>query len=579
MPPDLEPDFSKIPPPRPDSFFVAGDAAAYFQAGLAAESERRWADALAAYDACLAVDPAHADASNNKGNTLRALRRPDAALAAFERACELRPGEALFHNNRAVMLSQLHRHDEALDAADRALALDPAMARAHHNRAVALMAPETPWLAGDHLHQKMLVCDWSDFGSASTALCARIARGALAASPFALLSISDDPALQRTAAELWSRQFPRDDSLGPLAQRSGGKIRLGYFSQDFRVHPVASLIAGVIEAHDRADFEVVGFSYGPDTGDAMHQRLEKAFDRFIDIRGMSDRDVAVRAREMRIDIAVDLGGYTGTARTGVFALRAAPVQVNAIGYPGTVGHTEIDYIIADPVLIPPTERAFYTERVVDLACFQANDRSRAIADTTPPRSALGLPEDAFVFCSFNKSYKFNPPVFEGWMRILKQVDGSVLWLFAANETASASLRAHAAANGVDPARLVFALPLPQAEHLARHRAADLFLDTWPYNAHATTSDALWVGLPVLTRTGRSFAARDAASLLTAVRLPELVTTTLADYEALAVALARDPARLAALKAKLAINREASVLFDAARYTHDLENAYRRMVKA
>jgi protein O-GlcNAc transferase len=359
--------------------------------------------------------------------------------------------------------------------------------------------------------------------------------------------------------------------------RPGERIRLGYFSANFHIHPVAHLIAGLIEHHDRQRFEVIGYGFDEDDRSAMRRRLVGAFDRFVDIAEMPDRDAAQLIHDDAIDILVDLHGWTPDCRAKILAYRPAPIQVNYLGYPGTSGADFIDYIIVDRVVVPPDQRRYFSEQLVYLPdCYQCNDDRREIAERTPSRSECGLPETGFVFCCFNNNYKITPTFFDVWMRLLRAVPESVLWLYEANGLIRGNLRREAGARGVAQARLVFAERQPQAEHLARHRLADLFLDTLPYNAHTTASDALWAGLPVLTCAGDTFAGRVAGSLLKAVGLDELVTTSLVEYEAVALRLTRDAAELASLRERLARNRRTYPLFDTARYTRHLEAAYRKM---
>jgi predicted O-linked N-acetylglucosamine transferase (SPINDLY family) len=353
---------------------------------------------------------------------------------------------------------------------------------------------------------------------------------------------------------------------------------VGYFSADFKNHPVAFLIAELFEIHDRSQFETYAFSLA-EGADEMRGRLHKAFDHFIDAEARSDVEIAQVARDLGIDIAVDLSGFTQDSRTGIFAHRAAPIQVNYLGYPGTMGADYIDYIIADKTLIPPQSQQFYSEKIVYLPnSYQVNDRGRLISVRQFTRTELGLPENGFVFCCFNNNFKILPATFDGWMRILKSVKGSVLWLFQDNPRAVDNLRCEALNRGVEASRLIFAERMPLAEHLARHRQADLFLDTLPYNAHTTTSDALWTGLPVLTLMGESFASRVAASLLNAIGLPELITSSQEEYEALAIELALNPKKLADTKLKLANNRLTAPLFDTPLFAKNLEAAYIEIYK-
>jgi len=362
-------------------------------------------------------------------------------------------------------------------------------------------------------------------------------------------------------------------------RRQAGRIRLAYLSADLYNHATAHLMAELFERHDRTRFELIALSFGPDRRDAMRSRLASAFDRFIDVRHLGDEAIAAYARELGVDIAVDLKGFTIDARPGIFAWRAAPVQVSYLGYPGTLGMESMDYVIADRQLASLADAAFYSEKLVRLPySYQPNDTGRGIAAILPSRASQGLPEAGFVFCCFNNNYKISPAVWDIWMRLLHQVPGSVLWLLEGNELAVANLRAQAVRSGVAPQRLVFAARAPLDVHLARHRLADLFLDTLPYNAHTTASDALWAGLPVLTLKGHSFAGRVAASLLHAVGLPELVTHNAQDYEALALQLAGDPARLAGFCGKLAIQRDVAPLFDTQRLRLHLESAYEVMYR-
>ena len=353
-------------------------------------------------------------------------------------------------------------------------------------------------------------------------------------------------------------------------------MRLGYFSPDFRNHAVAYLTAELFETHDRDRFEVIAFSFGPEGEDEMRRRMRAAFDRFHDVGGLGDREVAALSRELRIDIAIDLAGHTQHSRTGIFAFRAAPIQVVYAGYLGTLGAPYMDYAIADPTIVPPASREFHAEKIAYLPAYQANDSRRAIASRRLERDELGLPQAGFVFCCFNGSYKIVPATFDRWMRILRQVAHSVLLLYVGSDAARSNLMEEAKRRGVDPSRLVFADALPREEYLARFRSADLFLDTLPYNAGTVASDALWAGLPVLTLMGESLASRIAASVLDAIGLPELVTRSPGEYEARAIELATNPAKLAELKARLERNRATTPLFDTRSFTRNLEAAYLEM---
>jgi predicted O-linked N-acetylglucosamine transferase (SPINDLY family) len=349
-------------------------------------------------------------------------------------------------------------------------------------------------------------------------------------------------------------------------------------SADFRQHPMSYLMAEIFERHDRSRFEVTAISIGPDDGSPMRRRLETAFAHFIDARTFTDERIAGLIEQSGIDILVDLMGFTKGSRTAIVARRPAPVQVNYLGFPGTMGTPHIDYVIADRVVIPDAQRALFSEKVAYLPFSYYPNGREPHGDKAVARADVGLPDGAFVFCCFNNSFKILPDVFDAWMRILSEVEGSVLWLLEDNEMASANLRKEAAVRGVAAERLIFAKRVPPADHLARHRCADLFIDTLPYNAHTTALDALWQGLPVVTRAGETFAGRVAASLLTALDLPELIVETAEDYERLAVELARQPERLAAFKQKLDSNRSTTPMFDTELFTRQLENAYTMMVE-
>ena len=435
------------------------------------------------------------------------------------------------------------------------------------------------WIYGDLIHAKMKICSWSDLLEYSENIARKVLANEQITSPFPMLSLIDDSLLHKRSSEIYTRtKYPFNPALGPLLKRpKSQQIRIGYFSADFHNHATGYLMAELFELHDKSQFELIGFSFGPIKNDEMRQRLEKSFDYFIEVGNKSDIETAQLSRSLNIDIAVDLKGFTKDLRAGIFAHRAAPIQVNYLGYPGTMGADYIEYIIADKTLIPLDAQSCYSEKVVYLPnSYQVNDRGRLISERQFTRLELGLPEDRFVFCCFNNNYKILPATFDGWMRILKAVEGSVLWLLQDNLWAVENLKKEAQKQGIDAKRLVFADRMPLSEHLARHCQANLFLDTFPYNAHTTASDALWTGLPVLTLMGQSFASRVAASLLNAMGSPELVTNTREEYEALAIELAMNPKKLADIKLKLTNNRLTTPLFDTPLFARHLESAYIKM---
>jgi len=424
------------------------------------------------------------------------------------------------------------------------------------------------------------MCDWSDFAGSCAQLLGAVDQGRAAALPFQLLATPASPEQQLLVARLYAaRKFGAARTPLWRGERyAHRRIRVAYLSADLRDHPITALTAGLFERHDRTRFETVAISFKSDSHNQVRARLSALFDRFIDASRMSDLGVARLVRELEIDIAVDLNGHTEGSRPNVFAWRPAPVQVNYLGYAATLGAPAWDYIVADRFVIAESEHGHYDEKVVYLpGSFMVNDSGRNISARTPSRAEAGLPENGFVFCCFNNSFKITPDVFDVWMRLLGGVAGSVLWLSASNATAVVNLRREAERRGVAPDRLIFAPRVPLNEdHLARLRLADLFVDTLYYNAHATAADALWAGVPVLTCPGATFASRVAGSLLGAVGLPELVTNSLEGYEALALRLARDPVCLAALRQQLARNRDLAPLFDTDRFTRNIEAAYTTM---
>ena len=525
---------------------------------------KKYAEALEACDRALSLKPEYAEAWSNKGVTLHDLKRFDEAIAHFDKALSLKSDYHEALSNKGVTLHELKRYDEAI---------------AHYDRALSLKK-DMDWVAGDLLHTKMKICSWLGLTGSLQDVSKKVKAKGRAAHPFYLLALNDDASLHKNSSEIYAQdKYPCNPILGPIFKGpEKKKIRIGYFSADFRSHAVSFLTAELFELHDKNRFEITAFSFGADDKSPIRLRLSQAFNQFIDVRGKSDQEVALLARELEIDIAVDLGGHTNDSRTGIFAYRAAPIQVSYIGYLGTMGVEYYDYLLADKIIIPSGSEHLYAEKIAYLPSYQVNDRKRKISDKAFTRHELGLPATGFVFCCFNNNYKILPPTFNSWMQILRAVEGSVLFLYAENQWAEANLKKEAEARGVDSARLVFGASIPTDEYLARYRVCDLFLDTFPYNAGTTASDALWAGLPVLTLMGKSFASRMAASLLNAIGLPRLITNTRDEYESLAIELGTNPKMLAEIRLKLVSNRLTTPLFDAPLFTKNLETAYSEMYK-
>ena len=600
---------------------------AWWMKGTTLHGQRDFEGALAAFRQLLLLDPDNADALLNSGTTLLQLQRPADALDCLQRALRLSPGAADVHFNLGVAYAALGRHQDAVGQYDAALRTAPGLLGAWINRGAAhlhlqrhdaairdlrhalslhpahpdvlgnlgnalaeaghlpeaivafeqLLAvdPQRDFLRDALLQARMRLGDWTGFEAARTAL-ERAAGDGPRVVPARLFAVSDLPLLQRRCAESYAAiEFPpRGASPALPVRRDARRLRIGYFSSDFHAHATAFLMARVFELHDRNRFEPIAYAWGHPPADAMHQRLRGAFDAFHDASALGDGALAELARGHQLDVAVDLKGLSQGGRPRVFAQRVAPLQLAYLGYPMTLGSPCIDYLVADRSIVPADRRAHYTEKILALPhVYQANDDTRPIAPLRLTRALAGLPEVGFVFCAFNSIYKITPEVFGVWMRLLQQVPGSVLWLLAGHPAATGNLQREAQARGVAPERLVWAPVASPEDHLARHALADLFLDTLPCNAHTTASDALWAGLPLVTCEGEAFAGRVAASLVRAAGLPELATASLADYEALALALSREPGRLRELRARLNDNRARCALFDSARFTRHLERGY------
>jgi protein O-GlcNAc transferase len=575
--------------------YAPGNVHAHHALGLLLAEMDRAEEALLHFDKVLELKPDHTAVLLDRSRTLRKLGRLGEALQSLDATLAHDGNSAMAWNTRGTILADLKRPAEALAAYNQALALEPGFIDALVNRgllqwtgwrryeeAVAdleravSLAPRHSYARGELLHIKMYGGNWDGFAREKQILDEDVRAGELVVRPFAYQAISDSPADLAGCARTFARLFPARPAHAIFPRWQGGKIRVGYLSADFRDHATSYLTAGLYEKHDRSAFEILAIDNSHNDGSPLRKRLEAAFDSFVNIAGLSDLAAAERIRAEEIDILVNLNGYFGDYRMGVFAHRAAPIQVNYLGFPATLGASYIDYLIADRIVIPEDERRFYDEQIVYLpGCYQVNDSARARPQAILGRADCGLPQDAFVFCNFNQSYKFTPHMFAVWMRILRQVPGSLLWLVNELPALRANLRNAAERQGVAADRIIFAAREPSERHLMRLAQADLVLDNLPYNAHTTASDALWMGVPLLTCRGTTFPGRVAASLLAAAGLEELITENLDDYERLAVGLAADRNRLAALRQTLA-NRRSCSLFDTNRFRRHIEEAYRIM---
>jgi predicted O-linked N-acetylglucosamine transferase (SPINDLY family) len=608
-------------------------ADAYANRGNTLVESGRFAEALASFDRALALAPKHAAAHYGRGNALAGLKRLEEAVASYDRALALAPRDARVLNNRGVTLARMGQHEQAVQSFNRATASDPRHADAYRNRGDSLIQlkqpaealasyeqalalrpshpealygrghaltelkrgdeaivayeqllrvdPDHPYGRGMLLHAKRTACDWREDAVMISQVVQGVRNERRIATPLAFLAVSESEADNARCSGILIRDKfnAASEPLWRGERYRHERIRLVYLSADFGAHAVATQIAGVVERHDRLRFETIAMSYGRNDKSSMRARLERAFERFFDIHGTSDQQAAAMIRELEADIVVDLTGLTGSSRPGVLALRPAGLQVQHLGFAGSLGAEYIDYIVADDIVIPEHNRRHYAEKVVVLPdTFMPTDATRAIG-RMPSRSEAGLPEEGFAFCAFNNSYKFSPETFDVWMRLLHAVEGSVLWLPSANESVRRNLVREAEARGIPSKRLVFASYVePGADHLGRLALADLYLDTLPYNAHSSACDALWAGVPVLTQLGGTFAGRVGASLLHACGLTELIADSRSSYETIALRLARDLSAHANLKAKLARNRRSCALFDTTRFTRHLEAAYSTMLE-
>ncbi|MCG2626904.1 tetratricopeptide repeat protein [Bradyrhizobium sp. WYCCWR 13023] len=534
-------------------------ADAYLNRGAILMARQELHGAIAEFERAIAIAPSSA-AFANRGSAFQQLGQLDQAHDSYQRAVALAPSNPQNHFALSEVLGQMGRHDEAIGALERTVALDKAF----------------PFALSKLVDSRRKRADWRSFEREQAGLDEAVESG-VAVDPFTFLHASSSPARQLTCAKTFvAKVAPERGAARPRTPSPVSRLRIGYMSADFRNHAIGHLMVGVIEEHDRERFEVSAISYGPDDRSELRDRLKAAFERFEDVSHLPDEDVVKLIRQLDIEVLVDLGGFTAGARPRILAHRAAPIQVNYLGYPGTMGAPYMDYVMADPIIVPEAEQKHYSEKVIYLPdSYQATDARRSLANV-PARSEVGLADDAFVYCAFNRTSKITPVLFDVWMRLLAKTAGSVLWLLDGDPIAKENLKREAVARGIAAERIVFASHAPADAHLARHQLADLYLDTLPYNAHTAASDALWAGLPVVTCLGTAFAGRVAASILNAVGLPELVTQSLDDYESLALRIAHDPELRAALKGKLASQRTTWPLFDTARMTRHIEKAFNEM---
>lgn len=572
----------------------ANYALAHFHLGCALQDSDYWFRSLESYDRAISIEPANEQAHLKRVEVLIKLNRMLDALSGCSRLVALRPKSHLAYYKRAEINLILKRPGDALLDYKKSIELKDNFIEGHFSLANALfdlrkfdeslihyqkaidIDPDYDFLYGFYIQNKMRMCDWNNISDELQIFEKQLSNGQWATFPFIPLNLFDKPKLHQKVAVAYMqkkyslKKIPYSNSI----KKNKKKIRIGYYSADFRVHPTSQLMVEILRSHDRSQFDIYGFSFGPEQSDATKKYISTIFDKFIEVSSFSDHQIVKLSKDLEIDIAIELGGHTQYARTGVFVARCAPVQINYLAYPGTSGCDHMDYIMADKNIISDENKEFFTEKKIYLPhCYVTHDSKNTIPEDKLNRCDFGLKDNAFIFCCFNSSFKILPETFSVWMRILKSVDASMLWLLQDNPFAVKNILKEAKNRGVDPNRLVFARRLHLDQHLARHRLADLFLDTLPYNAHTTANDSLWAGLPVLTLIGQSFASRVAASLLRAIELPELICHTQDEYEARAIELALDPKKLVILREKLALNKYKAPLFNGPLITRDIESAY------
>ena len=568
----------------------------HYNLGIVLKKMRQLEDAAQSLNNSIIIKPDFAEAHNNLGSCFILLGQMTLAIECYEKAIEIKPDYAEAHNNLGNVFNALGKFKGGVKCFKKAILIDPYFAEAHSGlgdaykklkkRDKALLyyesaeeiKPDMDFILGEIVNTKMHLNIWDDLLGHLKDIKKKIANNEKAIDPFNLMGLVDDPALQRRATEIRvNSAYPNSDVLPKIDYYSKHKkIRIGYFSGDFRIHPVAYLTAELYEVHDRDHFEIHAFSFGPDTKDELNLRIKAGVDHFHDLRSMSHKKITLLARSLEIDIAVDLSGLTEKARTDVFAMKVAPIQLSYIGYLGTMGADYYDYLIADEMMIPKKNQKYYAEKIVYLPSFQVNDSTESIPKITLTRKDLGLPKEGFIFCCFSNTFKITPKTFDSWARILKNVEGSVLMIYAANELSKTNLTKEIIKRGIDSSRLIFGDSFDRPKYLARYRVADLFLDTQPYNAGTTASDALRMGLPMLTLKGQSYQSRMGASIVNALDLPELITNTSEEYESLAIKLAIDPVKFKAIKDKLVDNLPKALLYDTPLFSKHLELAYTKM---
>ena len=574
-------------------------AFAYNNKGNALKNLERYDEAIESYDKAIKINPNYIEAHHNKGNILKDLKRFDESISSYDKAIEINPDYYFSFNNRGIIFQHLNHFEKALASYDKAIEINPNYPETYNNKGNILkelkrydealtcyekaikLKSDFDYMLGKVLNLNMFLCNWIEFDSLIKEINNTIVKKSKVIEPFTFLGLIDNPVFLKLSSEKYIKNnFKKDLEIQSLAKYTNHKKpRIGYFSADFHNHATLHLMMDVFKNHNKSNFDFYGFSFGPQNNDIWNSQVKNYFLKFEDVSNISDKEVAYLSRKLEIDIAIDLKGLTSNSRSGIFSYRAAPIQINYLGYPGTTGADYMDYIIADEVIIPKESSNNYTEKILYLPdCYQPNIKKREISKKSFKRSDFGLPENSFIYCCFNSNYKITPHIFNIWMNILKAVPNSVLWIYKTNETASKNLIKESKAKGVDPKRIIFASYLPNDEHLKRISFADLFLDTFPCNAHTTASDAVRMCVPIVTLIGKSFASRIASSILNCLDMKELITRDEKEYQNLAIDLARHPKKINEIKDRLIDAISSSPLFDSSKFTKNLENIYLQLMK-
>ena len=568
-------------------------AAAYINIGNGFKAKNSAEEALNFYNKAIYLEPNNPDVHSNKGAVLYQLKEFSKALESYNKAIEIDNNHFLSHNNKGVLLKDLGNFDEALECYNNSININPKNVLAYISKGDlflelkryedALKSYENAiqideshnYLLGKYIRCCTLLCYWENYFPVTQKINQLIKKKLKVVDPFVYISLIDNPEISKLCAQIYSQdKFSHISSSKKISLKKSSKLKIGYFSGDFNNHAVMHLIMDVFKNHDKSNFEIFGFSLRPDKDDLWTEELKKYFDQFNNVKELTDIEIANLSKKIGIDIAVDLTGFTKSSRLGIFAHRAAPIQINYLGYPGTLGTNFTDYIIADEITIPKKNSNFFSEKVLYLpSCYQANISSKKVSKKIPTKFENDLPDDKFIFACFNNNYKITPDIFNSWMNILKRVPKSILWLLKSNESSILNLKKEAIKKKVNPERIIFASSLPNDEHLNRLRLADLFLDTFPYNSHTTASDIVRMGVPIVTLIGNSFASRVCASILTTLKLPELITNNITDYENLAVELALKEKKITKFRQMVKDASKKSELFDSVNFTKNLESIY------